>query len=1731
MSGGDARTSTRRRFLRWLRLAGLVLILTGGASSVGLAGEVIAGTGTGAGSFPNVIEAAYPNDEVTFSGQGNSVALSSAVNIAVNSSSTELDGLNISGNKSGTLLNLTSIGNLTAKIGNILDDNSFYMQAMDSMFAALEDPAVTFPSYASQITTAISNTSTGGATLTTIGRDAVIGPSAVSSLGTQNLFRWQQQGTTTKFPDGLAIKNIHFNGYDFTGDTSGGLTSTHSMIGPANPIDETSTIGQTISSVDGNWFDGRHVSMTVTNGGNSMVPALFTLRAGNANASGNIVPGTDQMEFTIDNVSGNLFDNVKVNVNGNLNGAGWFGTSFGVFSSYNTATSYTINAVHNINKIAGNVFLGDSTDDDTITANNIQGSGIAGIRIDIDYDTQTGTGTGTITSTGKGIIGELSGNLFDSLKINATNQINGAGLVGVYVAAGSGISNDSIAEITNIGGNPFSGSDGNVFSNINVNAGSGGIKGGGLIAVQGNHSDGNSTTGVAAEIGAVNGNVFYNNRVISGGGLFGGGVIGVNSDGNNATLGNATVSDFESGTVHFGGVIGNLFEDVKVTISGDIQGGGVMAVNSNSTNPDHQSYLGSTNGYGVMANIFNNIDITAGGAIAGGGIIAANAGKGDGTTTIVKASVAIGTVFGNFFNDINVVSKGNFTGGGIIGTHSVTSMENLADAQKYVEANFFRDVKVGVGYELSSSRELVNPTSGINLYGGGLIGARTDDGLATIGNIGMNHFVSDNEVKVTGNLVGGGFIGVSAENATLSTDVIASIAGIDSIYYNGSEATNTWEVDVGGFIYGGGIFGAAGTKTSSQGTITARLGEVSNSQFIDVGVKSGTYILGGGLIGAASDGNVEIGKFSNNIFALNTVEAGTYIAGGGLIAAVPDLTSGTTGAVVGGVHFEDNYFESNIITANNGAIKGGLIYAYGLPTGGAELKNSVFLDNIFTATKGTWGGTDGATTNARMYGVFGIDTAIQNGTGGTSTLNVVAENWGSVKFGNNDTDDDYSRDLENNDPAYYTITNAYANSATGLKPNGKKQAVSLYFGAMPVFTTSSGTQEVEVALGTSTENAALNIDVKERSTVELYDPIRVEQNNDQHFNMNITTFATGTLPMSYGGYFRWGGDNIISLKGNYSNGNQNPANNIITFKSGDSYLMEAFKLRSDYAVDTSYADAGVNPSVVTDIGIRDESIDPITGIYSSEWRLDTPITGDTVTPGRGNNNAWDRGITGGAFNVHLGSTTTTATLYVPVQETYDPRNVPEIIADTFSGDAGSKIDLDYEGRFFPSGTDLATGNTVLRLEETKTVEDATRINIELGKGILMFGAYDVEYTLVWDGDNDWTGVMDVGDYAGQLVRAINFEGDSLNPDARFRNVILMRGSRNYNPQRGGDDTIPPPLRVVTTNVGPREVHDRAREWFGDAWQCAPKLDECGRPIVEECPPPWCDDPCQRITAWARASVDYAGARGGALGSLSLVNPGVTVGMDYASPQNEWLVGIAVGQSFPNYRGDRVELKGYDVTALAYGALRLRDGFELSGYAGAGRTWFDQKREVPNPSTGNLIGRFSSRHDTWSLLAGAELLWRRDIDRRRSWFPFIGYDFRELFNQGYAEKATGDDVADKHRLKIDRYNQSFHQLRLGAGMDWLTERGTRLRGDLFYRARLGDVGGETKGAFAGENFAVKHRISGAAMARHAVGAEFGASIPLSIRNRNASLDLVGRAALSLDKREWELGGMATLSISF
>ncbi|MDR2391038.1 MAG: hypothetical protein LBE84_05100, partial [Planctomycetota bacterium] len=398
-----ARRNVQGRSFWIFRLAGLILILAGGISGAGMAGEVTTGTGTADGSFPHVVGNAGDGATITFSGSGNNVVLADPEHITQ-------DNLTISGNRSGTLFNLASIADLTAKAGDLGNNTSFYLQALNAASADLYDPTVsanyaiiTIDRITNDITTLISSDITnaltttlstiGGATLTAIGRNAPISMSAVPPLGVQNLFRWNQTGNSTDFPDNLAITNIHFNGYDFSGETNSGITSTHSMIGPANPINDTNSVVQTIKRVEGNWFDGNGIKMTVADG-NSMVPALFTLRAGNANGD-NTVPGTAGMNFTIDNVIGNLFDNVKVFIRGgSLNGAGWFGTSFGVFSKKSISGEVSIDAVHNINKIAGNVFYGDGSQIiPTNYADRIQGSGIAGIRIDIDRQTLGNAGT------------------------------------------------------------------------------------------------------------------------------------------------------------------------------------------------------------------------------------------------------------------------------------------------------------------------------------------------------------------------------------------------------------------------------------------------------------------------------------------------------------------------------------------------------------------------------------------------------------------------------------------------------------------------------------------------------------------------------------------------------------------------------------------------------------------------------------------------------------------------------------------------------------------------------------------------------------------------------------------------------------------------------------------------------------------------------------------------------------------------------------------------------------------------------------------------------------------------------------------------------------------------------------------------------------------------------------------------------------------------------------------
>ena len=244
---------------------------------------------------------------------------------------------------------------------------------------------------------------------------------------------------------------------------------------------------------------------------------------------------------------------------------------------------------------------------------------------------------------------------------------------------------------------------------------------------------------------------------------------------------------------------------------------------------------------------------------------------------------------------------------------------------------------------------------------------------------------------------------------------------------------------------------------------------------------TGTYIQGGGLVGAyasGASGTATIGALSDNTFAGNNITAGTYIQGGGILAVI----SGSSSTTPVSLEIGDSWFTGNAIIANNGSIKGGLIHVSGYEAGIA-IRNSLFADNQFVAKSlndaGQW--DTGVTPLARVFGAVGVDTSGD----GDHVVSLSADNGGGVVCAGNTT-----REKEGGMLAY---TGAYGNAATAS--GAEKPAVSFYFGPMLAFTTNSPITWTPTNSGGGAE---LKIDVGPGSAVELLNPRRVEQDSDKH---------------------------------------------------------------------------------------------------------------------------------------------------------------------------------------------------------------------------------------------------------------------------------------------------------------------------------------------------------------------------------------------------------------------------------------------------------------------------------------------------------------------------------------------------------------------------------------------------------------------------------------------------------
>ena len=771
-------------------------------------------------------------------------------------------------------------------------------------------------------------------------------------------------------------------------------------------------------------------------------------------------------------------------------------------------------------------------------------------------------------------LGDITGNAFTQINVtlNATSDLRylaGGGIIGVR-ATGEHLwainpldttpANAIVGEVT---GNIFDGikilttygnhqtvtpSDGSPTYNSAY------LEGGGLIGVNAATSP-SPVDGTGAPRYEVLGyaympklanNFFSNIEIFSNDVLLGGGLVGLNN--------NSKTYDPNNVYALLPDAIGNIFgngtdKKIDVQVAYSLRGGGVLGLNGLSS--------ATVTLENLQDNAFAGINVATGSYLRGGGIVGLQTNDGEHKNTdyedpsegMQAAGAYLINASGNLFLNQQIAAGTYLHGGGVVGLRSNMgeAMLGLPDYTEGLHNNVFKGIDVFAGTNGAlpglNVQNDTNPDSDASvlkyLYGGGIVGV-SGFKMALLADASNNYF-DELTVNVTGNLYGGGFIGVDANDES-DKESVAMIGYIrNNKFFNTSGVRNVFAEEIteihgsssytytgGGSIHGGGVIGVTNDTGiasilgvtdndfvdlqieteaelvgggiigawanddlgGSGGTpALASIGRVEGNLFENLKVTMGSFLEGGGIIGARSNYLAGIDSVNGNTFRNNVITAGTYIDGGGIIG----VTGAATNDPVTGIRLIDtSVFTGNKVSAD-GIVMGGLVYSYGL-TGGMTIQDSRFIDNTF------W------SNNAEVYGTVTVDTgtpALLPGDNDTHTLTLSATSGNLTIFNNNQ------------------ITNAAGSSILGYN--------SLYFGTIPD-PSASGTPVPDYAEA----NAKLIVNPARGGTVALYDPIKVNQDNDSTdmytFHMEVGR-ADGTGNTNNTGHFIWGGDNLLETDG------------------------------------------------------------------------------------------------------------------------------------------------------------------------------------------------------------------------------------------------------------------------------------------------------------------------------------------------------------------------------------------------------------------------------------------------------------------------------------------------------------------------------------------------------------------------------------------------------------------------
>jgi hypothetical protein len=597
---------------------------------------------------------------------------------------------------------------------------------------------------------------------------------------------------------------------------------------------------------------------------------------------------TSQGQARLPLLENNLFTDIRIHSGDIILGGGLIGLN----NNSKRDTGGTLNPGVILDRASGNVFGNGEDGDIRVTSGySLRGGGVIGLN---------GLSSAAVQ------LGELSGNAFDGVTVDAGSYIKGGGLVGLHTndggRPGAGQNNDEAkdSEAPKAASATLGSVSNNLFLNADVTAQTY-LYGGGIVGLRSNAG--------RSQLVTLESNVFQDINVSAGGtdgsagnSLSGGGIVGVSSK----EQGNIT-------SVH-----NNLFKDLYVSAAGHLSGGGILGAEADDSSSS-SSFAVINN---VTDNTFSDLDVetTAGGAIRGGGILGvetqgganglANVGgnRFDGLDVHSDSSLSGGGVVGvqvtngyavlgfldrNAFNGVNVSADEYIKGGGIVGLRSDTGKNEDVFNMDRVNGNVFQNLEVSV-----------NGTdgSGASLYGGGIVGVSSGT-QGSVANTQSNHFI-DLMVSMAGNLYGGGILGAQADGGASSSAILSEITG--NVFSGLTVGTTS-----SGAIQGGGIVGVQNLGGGING-----LKNVAGNHFDNLDVSSASSLSGGGIVGASSGTKGSVATISGNYFGNLTVHAAGDLNGGGVVGVEAEDS-----AVLGEVR--DNSFLAPLTVTSGGAIRGG----------------------------------------------------------------------------------------------------------------------------------------------------------------------------------------------------------------------------------------------------------------------------------------------------------------------------------------------------------------------------------------------------------------------------------------------------------------------------------------------------------------------------------------------------------------------------------------------------------------------------------------------------------------------------------------------------------------------------------------------------------------------------------------------------------------------------------------